>query len=350
MSSRFFEHHDISRIGTLRAGKRWLRLSVVVPCSNEERILQESNRRLHEALGPLHLEFEIIYVDDGSTDATPYLLREFQAYDGRVRVVRLSRSFGREIAITAGLEHASGDVSAVIMPDLQDPPELIRKLVEMWREGYDVVEAVPSEMEGRARLRSSLMKSVCGILSRVSDIPISVDGGDFRLMGRNVVDALLAMPERDRFVRGMVKWLGFSQTEVPYRRESRSPGQPGLSPWKMLRLAVEGMVSFSVVPLRIATWTGFTSSALAIIGMIWIILEKLFATGVATLWPSGLIAVLFIGGIQLTCLGIIGEYVGRVYGEAKRRPLYFVEEKLGFESGARATAFDVYAGIAGSRS
>jgi len=306
------------------------KISVVVPCANEQEVLRETNRRIVAVLEPMPLDFEIIYVDDGSTDATPDLLRELQAHNDHVRVVRLSRNFGHQIAITAGLEHASGDAVVLIDADLQDPPEIIPEFVQKWLEGYDVAYAVRTEREGEKAFKLWTAKAFYRFINRLSDTTIPLDAGDFRLMNRRVVDALLAMPERDRFVRGMVSWLGFSQVAVQYRRAPRLAGATKYPLFKMLRFAIDGIISFSVVPLRLATWLGLASSGLAILGILYALLSRFFAKGWVKGWTSIEIAVWFIGGVQLVCLGIIGEYIGRIYGESKHRPLYLVREKLGF--------------------
>jgi polyisoprenyl-phosphate glycosyltransferase len=312
-----------------------IRLSVVVPCFNEEDVICSTHRRLTSALEDAPLTFEIIYVDDGSTDATPELMRELQTQDSRVRIVRFSRNFGHQIAITAGLEHASGDAVAIIDADLQDPPEVILEFLRKWMDGYDVVYGVRTERDGETAFKLWTAKFFYRFISKLSETPIPLDTGDFRLMGRTVVEALLSMPERDRFVRGMVSWLGFSQIAVPYRRAAREAGATKFSLFKMMRFATDGIVSFSISPLRLAMWTGFAASGVAIVGIVLALLEQWFGVaGLVKGWTSTFIAVLFMGGVQLICLGIIGEYVGRVYGESKRRPLYIVREKAGFESPA----------------
>jgi polyisoprenyl-phosphate glycosyltransferase len=308
-------------------------LSVVVPCLNEEEALPETNQRLGAALEQVRLRFEIIYVDDGSVDATPDILRELAARDGRIRVVRFSRNFGHQMAITAGLEHASGDAVVVIDADLQDPPEVILEFVRKWMEGYDVVYGVRTERDGETAFKLWTAKMFYRSMDRLSDTRIPLDTGDFRLMDRRVVDVLLAMPERDRFVRGMVSWLGFSQVAVRYRRSARTAGVTKFSFFKMLRFAMDGVFSFSIVPLRLATWTGFAASGIAILGIVLALIERIFGVpGLVKGWTSVMTAVLFIGGVQLICLGIIGEYVGRIYGESKRRPLYVLRERIGFEA------------------
>jgi len=320
----------------------------VVPCKNEEEGLRETHRRLVnalEAMGPA-VRFEIVYIDDGSTDGTPIILRELCETDPCVRMVRLSRNFGHQIAITAGLEHASGDAVVVIDADLQDPPEAIAQFVDRWREGYDVVYGVRTDRLGETAFKVWTAKAFYRLINRLSDTPIPLDTGDFRLMDRAVVDALLSMPERDRFVRGMVSWLGFSQAAVPYTRAARYAGHTKYPFFKMLRLATDGILSFSITPLRLATWMGFIASGLAVLGILYALYAHFFATGLVKGWTSSVIAVLFIGGVQLICLGIIGEYVGRIYGESKRRPLYFVRERVGFDTRNKPAVIDVAERIA----
>ena len=307
-------------------------LSVIVPCANEEEVLLETHRQLVETLARIaDMGFEIVYVDDGSTDSTPALLRELQLSDDRVRVVRLSRNFGHQAAITAGMEHAAGDAVVVIDADLQDPPEVIAEFVTHWRSGYDVVYGVRTEREGETVFKLCTAKLFYRLVGRMSETTIPLDTGDFRLMDRRVVKALLAMPERDRFIRGMVSWLGFSQVAVSYRRAPRLAGKTKFSLFKMVRFATDGIVSFSTVPLKLASYLGFAVSGISIIGILIALYARLFGKGWVQGWTSLVIAVLFLGGVQLVCLGIIGEYVGRTYGESKRRPLYLVRERLGFD-------------------
>jgi len=307
-------------------------LSIVVPCFNEEDALRETNRKLVSVLEQLPQKFEILYVDDGSSDRTPELLRELQARDGRIRVLRFSRNFGHQMAITAGLEHASGDAVVIIDADLQDPPEVIAEFVGKWMDGFDVVYGVRTERAGETAFKLWSAKLFYRFIGKLSDTAIPLDTGDFRLMSRRVVDALLAMPERDRFVRGMVSWLGCSQAAVPYRRAARAAGATKFSLLKMMGFATDGIVSFSILPLRLATWVGFAVSGIALLGILVTVIERLMGVeGLVKGWASVLVAILFIGGVQLICMGIIGEYVGRIYGESKRRPLYVVQERMGFE-------------------
>jgi dolichol-phosphate mannosyltransferase len=305
----------------------------VVPCFNEQEVLQDTNCQLTSVLERLPLRFEIIYVDDGSADLTSDILCELATRDDRLRIVRLSRNFGHQMAITAGLEYASGNAVVIIDADLQDPPEVILDFVKKWIDGYDIVYGVRAEREGESAFKLWSAKLFYRVISHLSNTEIPLDTGDFRLMDRRVVDALLSMPERDRFVRGMVSWLGFSQVAVPYRRVARFAGTTKYPLRKMVKFATDGIASFSIVPLRIAAWLGFFASGLSVCGIIVVVLERyLGVLGLVRGWSSTVIAILFMGGVQLLCLGIIGEYVGRIYGETKRRPLYIVRERIGFES------------------
>jgi glycosyltransferase involved in cell wall biosynthesis len=315
------------------SGERRMLLSVVVPCMNEQEVLHQTHRHLVAVLEKSPANFEVIYVDDGSSDSTLEVLRELQASDPRVRVIRFSRNFGHQMAITAGLEHASGDAVVIIDADLQDPPEVIVEFVGKWLDGYDIVYGVRTERDGESVFKQASAKIFYRFFSHMSDTQMPLDTGDFRLMDRRVVDALISMPERDRFVRGMVSWLGFSQIAVPYHRAARAAGATKFSLFKMVRFALDGIFSFSILPLRLATWTGFAASGVAIGGIVVVLLERFFhVPGLVKGWSSAVIGELFIGGVQLICLGIIGEYVGRIYGEAKRRPLYIVRERMGFEA------------------
>lgn len=306
-------------------------LSVVVPCFNEEAVIRETHRSLVAALEKApELAFELIYVDDGSRDATLKLLRGLQRMDERVRVLALSRNFGHQIAITAGLQNAGGDAVVVIDADLQDPPDVILEMLEHWREGVDVAYGLRTEREGETAFKRWTASAFYRLINRIADVAIPLDTGDFRLMDRKVVSAFLAMPERDRFVRGMVAWAGFRQAPVPYRRAARAAGETEYPFRKMLSLAIDGILSFSRVPLRLATYGGFCASGLALLGIACTlglrILTDIWITG----WPLLFIAIVFFGGVQLVFIGILGEYLGRIYGEVKRRPLYLIEERLGF--------------------
>ncbi len=313
-------------------------LSVVVPCYNEQEVLPETHRRLVEVLTAIPgVTFELLYVDDGSADGTPTRLAQLQADDPRVRTVRLSRNFGHQIAVTAGLEHASGDAVVLIDADLQDPPEVIPEMFARWREGFEVVYGVRTRRAGETQFKLFTAKAFYRLINWLSEVPIPLDTGDFRLMDRKVVEALKAMPERARFVRGMVSWTGFRQCALPYSRAARFAGETKYPFWKMVRFAVAAISSFSVAPLKLAMWTGFATSGLALVGVVYAMLVRLFTNDWVPGWAGLFVAVLFLGGVQLISLGILGEYIGRIYDEVKRRPLFLVAERRGFEAAAAAS-------------
>lgn len=310
-------------------------ISVVLPCHNEAPVLRETQRRLSDMAGNIQdATFEFIYVDDGSDDETAAILHELSLAETRVRGLRLSRNFGQQVATTAGLEHAKGDAVVILDADLQDPPELIEQMYLRWREGYHVAYGKRAERAGETQFKLWSAKAFYRLVNRLAQLHIPEDTGDFRLMDRRVVDALLRMPERDRFLRGMVSWVGFRQIAVPYRREPRFAGETNYSFVKMLRFAADAVVSFSFAPLRLAVWTGFFVLGVALLGIIYAIALRFFADPSQWVrgWASLFVAILFMGGVQLISLGIIGEYVGRIYGEVKQRPLYFVRERFGFDS------------------
>jgi dolichol-phosphate mannosyltransferase len=315
-------------------------LSVVVPCYNEEEVIERTHQRLAAVLRGLGeregMRHEIVYVDDGSRDRTADLLAGLASRDPHVRVVRFSRNFGHQIAVTAGIEHAAGDATVLIDADLQDPPEVIADMVARWREGYDVAYGVRTDRPGETRFKLWTAKAFYRFINQLSETRIPLDTGDFRLMDRKVVDALLAMPERDRFVRGMVSWAGFQQIAVPYRRAERAAGESKYPLVKMMRFAIDGIASFSVAPLTLATWVGFCASGVAALGIVYALGLRLFTDDYVTGWTALFIAIMFLGGIQLTALGIVGQYIGRIYNETKRRPLYLVQERLGFVAASAA--------------
>jgi dolichol-phosphate mannosyltransferase len=306
------------------------RLSVVIPCFNEQDIIQQSHSRLRAVLASVtDLEWEILYVDDGSRDHTLALLRSIQTTDNGVRVLSLSRNFGHQIAASAGLEAAFGDAVVLIDADLQDPPELIPEMLARWRDGADVIYGVREVRAGETRFKRLTASLFYRLINRLSSTPIPIDTGDFRLMDRRVVDAVLAMPERDRFLRGMVAWTGFRQEPLRYQRGARTAGESKYPLRRMLRFAADGLLSFSLVPLRFAVYLGLLASALSLLGILYALALRLFTDVWVPGWTLLFIAVLFLGGVQLLSLGVIGEYLGRVYWEVKRRPLYLVKERLG---------------------
>ncbi|MGK7955802.1 MAG: glycosyltransferase [Crocosphaera sp.] len=307
-------------------------ISVIVPCYNEEEVIQTTHLRLVGVLEAITPQWEIIYVDDGSQDQTAYGLRTIQNNEQRVKAILLSRNFGHQMAVTAGLDHVSGDVVVLIDADLQDPPEVIPAMIDYWYQGYDVAYGVRTDRQGETWFKLWSAKAFYRIINRLSDVTIPLDTGDFRLMDRRVVEALKTMPERDRFLRGMVSWVGFQQIGVPYQRSQRLAGVSKYPLWKMLRFAADGILSFSLIPLRMAIWVGLLTFVLSLIGIIYALVLRLFTSIWVPGWTLLFISTLFIGGIQLVFLGVIGEYIGRIYRENKERPLYLVRERLGFNN------------------
>jgi len=302
-------------------------LSVVVPCYNEADGLDRLFERLERVLDGLGLPYEIVCVDDGSRDDTLARLAAHHARNPAIKVVGLSRNFGKEIALTAGIDVAAGDAVVPIDADLQDPPELIAELVARWREGYDVVYATRRSRQGEGLIKRATANAFYRIIDRVSDVPIPRDTGDFRLMDRRVVEALRRLPERTRFMKGLFAWVGFRQTSIAYDREPRFAGRTTWNYWRLWNFALDGITSFSTAPLKVWTYLGGAISAFALVLAAIIVIRgpDVQAPGYASL----MVAVLFLGGVQLLSLGILGEYLGRVYDEVKHRPLYLVRDTWG---------------------
>jgi len=309
-------------------------LSVVAPVFNEEAILHELYRRLTGVLDGAGLDWELVLVNDGSRDRSLEIMRELHAADARVKVVNFARNFGHQVAITAGTDYAQGQAVVIIDADLQDPPEVILDLLARWREGYEVVYAVRSERKGETWFKEFTAKAFYRIIYKITDINIPMDTGDFRLMDRKVVEALKTMREKHRFMRGMSVWVGFRQTGVQYVRAERFAGETKYPLKKMLKFALDGITSFSYFPLQLATYIGFVAAAISVIGIIVTIILRLTGSHAFYGQATTLVAVLFLGGVQLISLGIIGEYLGRIYDEAKGRPLYIVHDALGFDEQA----------------
>lgn len=308
-------------------------ISIVVPCYNEQEVFAETYKRLTETLSGLDsgkYDYELIFVNDGSKDNTLELIREKVKSDPRVKGLNFARNFGHQIAITAGLDNCKGDAAVVIDADLQDPPHIILDMVKKWEEGYDVIFGKRRDRAGESAFKLVTAKYFYRFINRLSDVDIPLDTGDFRLMDRAALDQFLSMRETYRFVRGMVAWIGFNQTFVEYDRESRFAGSTKYPLKKMLRLASDAILSFSNTPLKIATFVGFITSLVAFAGILYALYMRLFTDNFVEGWTLLMISVLLIGGIILLVLGIIGEYVGRIYGEIKRRPLYIIKDKLGF--------------------
>ncbi|HRE42416.1 MAG TPA: glycosyltransferase family 2 protein [Terricaulis sp.] len=315
-------------------------LSVVVPVYNEAEGIAYFHERASAALKALEgLDYELVYVDDGCKDGSFEIMRAFAANDPRARIVKLSRNFGHQIAITAGLDYARGDAVVFIDADLQDPPETIARLVDKWREGYDVVYAQRAKRPGETAFKLFTASFFYRLLRSVANIDIPPDVGDFRLISRRVADVLRGMKEKDRFIRGLVSWVGYKQTAVLYDREERHAGETKYPLRKMIKFALDGITSFSIAPLRIATWMGNAASAVAFIYLLVIIAQSFMGITVPG-FASIMVAVLFLGGVQLICLGILGEYLGRVFSEVKPRPIYIVEEEVvgGLSAGDKSVA------------
>ncbi|MGH8232973.1 MAG: glycosyltransferase family 2 protein [Rhodanobacteraceae bacterium] len=311
-------------------------VSLIVPCFNEEQVITEMHRRL-TALADSQRDygFEFLFVDDGSRDNTLPLLREIVATDRRARVVALSRNFGHQLAITAGIDEARGAAVVLLDADLQDPPEVVAQMLEKWRDGWQVIYGMRVGREGESRFKLLAAHLFYRVLNYLSDTPIPLDSGDFRLMDHTVVDVLRNMPERDRFVRGMVSWVGFRQMALPYRRAARFAGTSKYPLRKMVRFASNGIISFSMRPLKLAMNAGALCAGVACIGIIWALAARLATHNWVPGWTATIIAVLFLGGIQLVCTGILGEYIGRTYMQSKGRPLYVVSERFGGAQVAR---------------
>lgn len=308
-------------------------ISIVVPCYNEEEVFAETYKRLTDSFTSLDsnlYDYEIIFVNDGSKDATLQMINEKVKADPHIKGINFSRNFGHQIAITAGLDNCKGDAAVVIDADLQDPPHIILEMIKKWEEGYDVIFGKRVERAGESAFKLLTAKWFYRFINRLSDVDIPLDTGDFRLMDRNALDQFLSMRESYRFVRGMVAWIGFNQTFVEYDRESRFAGTTKYPLKKMLRLASDAILSFSNTPLKVATFVGFITSFAAFIGIVYALIMRIFIKDYVEGWTLLMISILLIGGIILLVLGIIGEYVGRIYGEIKRRPLYIIKEKTGF--------------------
>lgn len=303
-------------------------VSFVIPVLDERETLPELARRLTPVLDELGGDCEVVLVDDGSTDGSFEVMRELHARDPRYRALRLSRNFGHQPAITAGIEHAAGQAVVVIDADLQDPPEVAIDLVRKWQEGFDVVYAVRDERAGESRVKLSTARWFYRLMGRMSDVDMPVDAGDFRLVDRRVADAVISMPEHRRYLRGMFAWVGYDQVGVHYEREARHAGRTKFSMRKMLTFAADGIVSFSTVPLRLAMTLGFVVSALSFLAAIYGVAAKLLGNVVPG-WTSLVVTVGLLSGVQLMVLGVIGEYLARVHDEVKRRPLYLLRDQIG---------------------
>jgi len=308
-----------------------IRYSIVVPVFNEEAVLPILLRRLGMLMEQLDGSAETIFVDDGSSDCSPIVLQSLVRCDPRYRYIGLSRNFGHQVAITAGMDAAAGDAVIVMDADLQDPPEIVGEMIAKWKEGFDVVYARRMSRAGESIFKRATANLFYKLLGRMSSIAIPADVGDFRLIDRKVLDVLRSMPEQDRFIRGMIAWLGFRQTEVTFHRLPRLAGKTKYPLLKMVRLAVSGALSFSDAPLRLAIWFGLSVSACAVLYGCYVASLWFMNSHLVEGWSSTIIVISFLCGINMLMTGIMGVYIGRIHAEVKRRPLYVVSQRLGFE-------------------
>ncbi len=306
--------------------------SVIVPFLNEEEVLPETCRRLTAVMEGLGEPFELVFVNDGSTDRSPAIMEDLAARDPRVRLLSFSRNFGHQSAVLAGLEYAAGQALVVIDADLQDPPEVIVPMAEKWRQGYHVVYGRREKRQGETWFKKATAFAFYRILNRLCDFSIPADTGDFRLIDRKVRDVLCGLREHSLFLRGLVSWVGFRQTEVAFVREERFAGETKYPLRKMIKLSLDAMVSFSYKPLRLASYVGFALSGASVLFLLYVFYEKFFTDRTVPGWSSLMSMSLFFHGITLVILGILGEYVGRIYDETRNRPRYIVESTRGFPS------------------
>lgn len=304
-------------------------LGIVIAAYNEAAALPAMHARLARVLDGLGLPAQVLYVDDGSRDATWGVLLGLAEADPRVRLLRLSRNFGKELALTAGLDHVDADAVVVLDADGQDPPELLPAFIARWREGYDVVYGTRASRDGESWLKRATASAFYRVMGKVSDTTVPADTGDFRLMSRRVVEALRGLRERQRFMKGLFAWVGYPSSAIAYQREARIAGRSKFNYWRLWNFALEGITGFSTAPLRVATYLGLGTALLAFAYGLWIIIKTLAWGDPVQGWPTMMAVVLFLGGVQLMALGVIGEYLGRLYLEAKQRPLYLVQERRG---------------------
>lgn len=308
-----------------------IKYSIVVPLYNEELVIAETHKRLSSVMKSTGEEYEIVFVNDGSRDKTEILAKEIMENDPNVCLINFSRNFGHQTAITAGMDNARGQAIVVIDADLQDPPEVILDMIAKWKEGYDVVYGRRSMREGETAFKKVTAKVFYRFLSSLTSIDIPTDTGDFRLIDRKVCDAMKSIKEKNRYVRGLISWLGFKQTDVTYVRKERFAGETKYPLKKMLKFAADAITSFSDKPLKLAGYMGYSISGISFLYLLYVIIRKLAIGDFDSGWASIVAISLFFNGIVLIVLGIMGEYIGRIYDECKNRPLYVIAEKLGFD-------------------
>jgi dolichol-phosphate mannosyltransferase len=305
--------------------------SVVVPIFNEEEVLSPFYERLKNVMNSLNEDYEIIFVNDGSTDHSMEELQKLSQSDPNVKIIEFSRNFGHQIAITAGLDHTNGQAIIIMDGDLQHPPEVIPKLIQKWKEGYEVVYTVKKETKDAGFFKNISASVFYSLMNKIGNIRIPKHGADFRLVDQKVLESLKLLRERSRFMRGLVNWVGYSQTSVEFEADARYAGATKYSLKRMIQFALDGITSFSSFPLRISTYFGFLVSAMSFLYAAFAIYARLFTQIALPGWTSILVAVLFLGGVQLITIGLLGEYIGRIYDEVKQRPLYLIKNKIGFE-------------------
>lgn len=301
-------------------------ISIIIPVFNEAECIADTYQQLCEALTP-HESFEFLFIDDGSSDNSLQILKKLSVTDRRVRIISFSRNFGHQVAVSAGIDFAIGDAAVVIDADLQDPPAVIPQLIEKWKQGYQVVYAVRTQRKESYLLRL-LYKIFYRLMRKFSYLDIPLDSGDFALIDRIVINALKTLPERNRFIRGLRVWVGYKHIGIPYERAARLKGVSKYSILKLIRLAYDGIFSFSFVPLRVLTWLGFFISCTAFVSIFIVLYLRLFTTSSIPGFASLAILILFFGGVQILSLGVVGEYIARIFDEVKQRPLYIVKENI----------------------
>lgn len=302
-------------------------LSIIIPVFNEEGNVHKLYERLSDVCGQLDQDYEMVFVNDGSRDQTLDLVKDLAMRDQGIKYLDFSRNFGHQIAVMAGLDHCTGDAAVIIDADLQDPPELILDMVKKWRSGYEVVYAQRETRKGESFIKLMTASLFYRMLKRLTSVDIPLDTGDFRLIDRKVIDLLKEMPEKHKFLRGQIAWMGFNQTKVTFQRDAREWGETGYSFGKSMKLAIDGITSFSALPLKMVTFFGFVCAFLAFIVILYTLYSKYFWDDTVPGWASLMTSVLFIGGVQMIGLGIVGEYLSRIHDNVRHRPDYIIREK-----------------------
>lgn len=307
-----------------------MKYSIIIPIYNEEQIIPELHRRLKNVFDSINSEIEVIFVDDNSTDSSFSLIEEINRNDKRFKLLRLARNFGHQVAISAGMEYSQSEAVILMDGDLQDPPELLPEMMRKWEDGFQVVYTIKKSRKENA-IKRFAFSSFYKLMHMFSSISIPMEAGNFSLMDRKVVDVIRSMPERNRYISGMRAWAGFKQTGIEFDREARFAGKPKMSIKKLVDLALDGLISFSNAPLRLAIYVGLAVALLSFIGGLYVIYEKLFTDKAILGWTSTIVAITFIGSMVLLTLGVIGEYIGRIYDEVKHRPIFVIKDKIGIK-------------------